>query len=203
MFALGGAQPAIKLAAFRGLPVMKAVGMTWTVSWVVLEILGLLARDVGFGTEGEGTLTLQQHGALVASRKMMAVDNREYRLFLDNLVGDMRLMSFSLCFFIVQDVLFWRRYRLSFDLILAGGFMWGSYFYLFVDMLRNRWVRYRVTGWEFVEHTFILICGGGIIFGTAGKVFLLKMKDMSMSRTYGIVPFSFLIWLWTGFVDYH
>ncbi len=69
MFALGGAQPAIKLAVFRGLPVTKAVGMTWTISWVVLEILGFLARDVDFGPEGEGPRTLRQRGALLRGVK--------------------------------------------------------------------------------------------------------------------------------------
>lgn len=177
MFALGGAQPAIKLAAFKGLPVTKAVSMIWTVSWVTLEILGLLARDVDFGPEGEGSLTPRQHGALVASRKLRAVGKRKYKWFLDILLAVMRLMSYFLCVFVIQDVLFDRRYRLSFDLILteSGGFMWGILFYLFVDMLRSRWARYRFPGWEFVRLIFILICAG-IFFGLAGEVLVSRME---------------------------
>lgn len=55
MFALGGVQPTIKLAAFKGLPVTKAVGILWVVSWVVVEVLGLLAKDVGIGPGGGGS----------------------------------------------------------------------------------------------------------------------------------------------------
>jgi hypothetical protein len=91
MFALGGAQPAIKLAAFKGLPVTKAVGMTWTVSWVVLETLGWLARDVDFGPGGEGPLTLRQHRALVASKKMHARNQFRYNWLLESLATVMRV----------------------------------------------------------------------------------------------------------------
>jgi hypothetical protein len=59
MFALGGVQPAIKLAAFKGTPGAKAVGMVWVVSWGVIEILSLVAGDVDFGGEREGSLTLR------------------------------------------------------------------------------------------------------------------------------------------------
>jgi hypothetical protein len=148
MFALGGAQPAIKLAAFKGLPVTKAVGMTWTVSWVVLEMLGLLARDVDFGTEAEGPLTLQQHRALVASRKMHAGNLFHYSWFLNSLATVLEVMSWILCFFITQDVLFDGRRRLSWDLVLieTGGLIIGGGGSNFVGILGSQFIRNFIGG---------------------------------------------------------
>jgi hypothetical protein len=60
---------AVKLAAFKGTPGTKVVGMVWVESWVMIEILVLLARDLDSGPEGEGSLTLRQHGCVGGVRE--------------------------------------------------------------------------------------------------------------------------------------
>ena len=95
MFTLAGAQPAIKLAAFKGLPIAKAVGIIWVISWMVVEVLALLARDVEFGSEEEGPLTLRQHAASVAARKFKEAEM--LRKSLSSLASMYRDMNSIMC----------------------------------------------------------------------------------------------------------
>jgi hypothetical protein len=48
-FLLGVIQPAIKLASFNGVSFSHAFGFMWLGSWVVIEIVALLAREVDVG----------------------------------------------------------------------------------------------------------------------------------------------------------
>lgn len=110
MFALGGVQPAVKLAAFSGMPGTKAIGLTWVVSWVVVEILGSLARDIDFGPDGNGSLTLEQHAAWVSFRKTEAVKDTQERL-----ISSSKHIAWwangLLCLWMMQDVIFGAFYR--------------------------------------------------------------------------------------------
>jgi hypothetical protein len=180
MFALGGVQPAIKLAAFRGLPVTKAVGMTWTVSWVVLEILGFLARDVNFLHGGEGPPTFRQHTARVAARKLRRPNSSLSSWILDILGDIMRLMSCFLCFFIIQDVLFDGQHRLSLEIVLVetGGVMIGVGGNMLMEMSRSKSRMSGFTSGEFAGPFFIFISGGLVIgVGFKGFFSVIRRQD--------------------------
>lgn len=72
MFTLGVAQPAIKLASFKGLPLTKAFGMMWLTSWIVIEVLALMASELDLGPLDNDTAQLlpRQHVSRMALEKI-------------------------------------------------------------------------------------------------------------------------------------
>jgi hypothetical protein len=124
MFALGGAPAAVKLAAFKGVPFTKAVGMIWVISWVVVEILSLLSGNFHCGIIRP--LTLKQH-TLLGTRNTINRMNSGLELI-------SRITSALLCIWLVQDVLFGGFHRIS-----AGMFLYLAAFfgYIFFWVLRS------------------------------------------------------------------
>jgi hypothetical protein len=118
-----------------------------------------------------------------------------YSSVLNRLAIIMRLISWILCFFIVQDVLFDGRRRLSLDVVLieTGGFMVGGVGSIIVDMLRSRFRMSNFTNLEWVGTTFMLM-SGGFVLGVVCRILvsMIQRQDGVLYLGHSVLWFSYI-----------